>query len=349
MNVKISSKYINESELFQIHKSSYILAFIDFLVHIYIISILFIIIWYYNNSWISYLIVPFLGFMLNRTFIIFHDCCHNSYTPNKVLNYIISHITGALVFTSPNWILDHHTHHLTNGNIGNKQHYFFNETILLTKRKFLIKDNKQQLIYRIYKNPLIFFTIVPIIYYGIAHRFIYIIKKYRHPYSFSQSLITIIINHIINNLLSYLYLYTTYKFGIINQCICGFILSSSISFMVFHNQHSYNPSYIVGNNNWTQRDSGLLGSSFIQIPYLLKYFYMGIEYHHIHHMNSKIPGYNLEEYHEEVISKSNIFNNIIKLSMIDCYNNLWLVLYDEDNKKYINFAELDNEIINHKN
>jgi len=27
--------------------------------------------------------------------------------------------------------------------------------------------------------------------------------------------------------------------------------------------------------------------------------------------------------------------------MNDCYNNLWLVLYDEDNKRYITFAELD--------
>jgi hypothetical protein len=53
----------------------------------------------------------------------------------------------------------------------------------------------------------------------------------------------------------------------------------------------------------------LLGSSFIQIPYLLKYFTMGIEYHHIHHTNAKIPGYNLQQYHEEVVSKSNKFDN----------------------------------------
>lgn len=77
-----------------------------------------------------------------------------------------------------------------------------------------------------------------------------------------------------------------------------------INFLSFFNQHTYNPSYVVGNREWTQRNSGLLGSSFIQVPYLLKYFTMGIEYHHIHHMNSKIPGYNLQAYHDEVISKA---------------------------------------------
>jgi len=66
---------------------------------------------------------------------------------------------------------------------------------------------------------------------------------------------------------------------------------------------------------------------------------MGIEYHHIHHINSKIPGYNLESYHKEVISESNMFDNVNKLSLLDCYSGLWLCLYDEDNKKYISFEE----------
>ena len=49
-------------------------------------------------------------------------------------------------------------------------------------------------------------------------------------------------------------------------------------------------------------------------------------------MNASIPGYNLKKYHE-----NNNFDklNITKLSMNDCYHNLWLTLYDEDNNKYI--------------
>ena len=109
----------------------------------------------------------------------------------------------------------------------------------------------------------------------------------------------------------------------------------------FHNQHTFNPSYVVQDKEWSQRNSGLLGSSFIQIPKYLKYFNMGVEYHHIHHMNSKIPGYNLQQCHEEVVSKSNIFDNIVKLTLIDCFNNLWLVLYNEDTHKYITLQEAD--------
>jgi omega-6 fatty acid desaturase (delta-12 desaturase) len=113
--------------------------------------------------------------------------------------------------------------------------------------------------------------------------------------------------------------------------------------MLFHSQHTFNPPYVVNNDSWNMKNSGLLGSSFVQVPYLLKYFTGGIEYHHIHHINSKIPGYNLQKYHEEVISKSTFFDNIVKLYMYDCYKNLKLRLYSEKHSKYIRLDEVENK------
>jgi omega-6 fatty acid desaturase (delta-12 desaturase) len=70
---------------------------------------------------------------------------------------------------------------------------------------------------------------------------------------------------------------------------------------------------------------------------------MGIEYHHIHHINAKIPGYNLEKYHDEVILKSHIFDDVVKLSWKDCLNNLKLRLYSESSRKYIRIDEIKNK------
>jgi omega-6 fatty acid desaturase (delta-12 desaturase) len=299
--------------------------------------------WYFKNSCLSLGPIILTAFLLNRTFIIFHDCCHDSYTPSKSLNYIISHVTGMFVLTSPNWVLDHKTHHLTNGNLENKHHYFFNETVLLTKNKYLQLSLNSKKKYDFYKHPLIFFTIIPVIYFGIAQRFIYMLKKYNNVNKYKQSLLEISFNHLLNNMTSFYFLYNIYYYQILFHYIICFFISSSIAFIMFHNQHTYNPPYVVGDKEWSQRNSGLLGSSFIQIPSCLKYFYMGIEYHHIHHMNSKIPGYNLQKYHEEVISGSDMFENIIKLSITDCYNNLWLILYDETKNKYITANEMLNE------
>jgi len=114
--------------------------------------------------------------------------------------------------------------------------------------------------------------------------------------------------------------------------------------MIFHNQHTFNPSYVVNDKEWNKKDSGLLGSSFIQIPSYLKYFTAGIEYHHIHHINANVPGYSIQKLHEEIAKKTDELDNITRLSMSDCYHNLWYSLYDEGDNKYISFEEAELKI-----
>ena len=113
---------------------------------------------------------------------------------------------------------------------------------------------------------------------------------------------------------------------------------------IFHNEHTFNPPYMLTDKEWTRKDSGLKGSSFIQLPKWLSYFFYGDEYDHIHHMIATIPPYNLKAAHEYLEKTEPEFKNIVKLSMTDCYHNLWLTLYDEENHRYISFEEADRNI-----
>ena len=167
-------------------------------------------------------------------------------------------------------------------------------------------------------------------------------------YKYKPNNLQLILEQLFNNLIIIGLNYIYWKYDIIIYVLFSSLLASTLCALLFHNQHTFNPSYVVNDKLWNQQDSGLKGSSFIQIPWCFKYFTGGIKYHHIHHMNSKIPSYNLHKYHNEVISKSNIFNNITKLNMKECYNNLWLKLYDEDSKKYITFEEGDNKLDDYK-
>ena len=327
---------INLNELFSKYKSSYKSAFLDLSKHTFFLSSSFYLMWFFKNSWLSIFTVPLLGLLNIKTFIIFHDCGHQSYTPNKTLNYIIGIITGIITVTPFSWTFNHNTHHLTNGNINNIYDYEYNETIFHSLNEYKQFSFPVKQIYKFLKHPSIFFTIVPIFKFLVIMRFNAIILL-KTKLSVKNMNVFIIIEQIINNLgIGFLYYYM-YQHSIMYHYLITGIIGSSIGLMLFHSQHGFNPPYIVKDEKYNQKDSGLKGSSFIEIPYLFKYFTGGIEYHHIHHMNSKIPNYNLQLYHEEVISKSNMFDNIVKLSMNDCYNNLWLVLYDEDNNKYITF------------
>jgi omega-6 fatty acid desaturase (delta-12 desaturase) len=330
---------ISEAELFMKYKSSYRLASIDFSIHILNSISAFYLMWYFKHNILSVFTIPLVSLMGIRTFVIFHDCLHESYTPNKILNYIISQMTGTIIMTNSNWIIGHNIHHLTNGKIGNDYKYAFNETILITKKHFLSLSPLYKKLFIFIKTPFIFFVVVPYFYFLFIHRFVSIIEKCIHSYYSHKSLLKVMFNLTINNVLLYIFLYKLYEYQILYHYLVSFLFITTTAFSVIHNQHTFEPPY-VKNKSWTQRDSGLKGSSFIQIPWILKYFFMGIEYHHIHHMNSKLPGYNLQKYHEEVALKSDMFDNIVKLSLIDCYNNLWLSLYDEDEEKYITFDEM---------
>lgn len=342
------SNKISESSLFRKYKSSYTSAFIDLTTHSILLSLSFYSLWYFRNSWLSVFTTTLLGLLNVKTFIIFHDCGHGSYTPSKsLLNYVIGIITGIIITTPFSWNYNHHTHHLVSGNVENEYDYPYNETIFHSLHQYKSFSPMKRHVYKFIRHPYFFFTIVPIFKFLVVHRFnsFRLMKK---KMSMKDKNVFIMIEQVINNVGIFVLFNFLYKHGILFHYLVVSVIGSSCGVMLFHSQHGFNPPYIVDNSTFNQKDSGLIGSSFIQIPYWLRYFTGSIEYHHIHHMNAKIPNYNLRKYHETVISTSNMFDNIVKLSMSDCYDNLWLVLYDEEKRRFITFAEADEEIQENK-
>jgi omega-6 fatty acid desaturase (delta-12 desaturase) len=81
--------------------------------------------------------------------------------------------------------------------------------------------------------------------------------------------------------------------------VAALCVSSSIGFALFHLQHVFNPGYVKSGVDWKFHDAALLGSSWITcVPWWASWATFGIEYHHIHHLNSKIPTYRLRRCHQ---------------------------------------------------
>ena len=339
---------LNESELFTKYKSCYKSAFLDLSIHSFLFSSSFYLLWFFRNSWLSVFTIIFCMCIYGRTIIIFHHCGHNNYTPNKIINYTIGIISGIIILNPFSWNFNHNTHHLTNGNYENKYDYPYNETIFHSLQQYKNFSPIIRYIYKLFRNPFIFFTILPTIKFLIIMRF-NALRLLNKKMSINDKNNFIIIEQIFNNIGIIFMFYCLYKINILYHFLCIFSLAYANIVITFHSQHAYNPPYVINNETWNIKDSGIKGSSFIQFPKCINYFWGGEAYHHIHHINAKIPFYNLQSYHEEVISKSNMFDNVVKLTMTDCYNNLWLVLYDENKNKYITFIEADQEIINDKN
>jgi len=325
---------INEAQLFMKYKSSYTAASSDFIRHLLYTSATFYSIYQLKDSYWSILPTILLGLLNIKTFIIFHDCGHQSYTPSRLLNNIIGIITGVFVSTPFLWTTRHDTHHATNGNVENKYNWKYNEHIYYTVKQYKQMPKWKQLAISWLISPEFFYGCMPFINFMVLERFS-VIKFFYRKTRQQIHIMYLIAEQLFHNIAWCIYLYTLYQFGIYYQWILSLWLSTNFGVMLFHNQHTFNPPYIVNNESWTVKDSGVKGSSFIHIPLWMKYFTGGIEYHHVHHMNSKIPGYHLQQYHEEVIQTSNVFDEIYQMSMDEFIYNLWLVLYDEDKYQYV--------------
>jgi omega-6 fatty acid desaturase (delta-12 desaturase) len=104
----------------------------------------------------------------------------------------------------------------------------------------------------------------------------------------------------------------------------------------FFVQHNYEDAYWSKNPEWDYTTAALEGSSYYKLPKILQWFTGSIGFHHIHHLSPKIPNYLLEKCHNE----NPMFQTPVTLTLITGFKTTGLSLWDEDNKKLINFRQL---------
>ena len=74
-------------------------------------------------------------------------------------------------------------------------------------------------------------------------------------------------------------------------------IAGAVGIWLFFVQHQYEGVYWSRSDGWNYVASGLKGASYYQLPKWLQWFSGNIGFHHIHHLNPKIPNYELEACH----------------------------------------------------
>jgi omega-6 fatty acid desaturase (delta-12 desaturase) len=73
-----------------------------------------------------------------------------------------------------------------------------------------------------------------------------------------------------------------------------------IGVWLFSVQHRFERSYWARGDAWNADAASLLGSSHLKLPRVMQWFTGNIGFHHVHHLNPRIPNYRLEECHLKV-------------------------------------------------
>ena len=295
----------------------------------------FIAIWtlmYFLLDWsygVTLLFAVLNGFFLARLFIIQHDCGHQSFVKSKKWNNRIGFICS--LFTSlpyKYWARVHNYHH---GHVGQLEHRDVGDINFLTVDEFRNSSKLKRTGYRIFRNPFFLFILTPIIYLAISNRYPFFRFKGWGKIRRSQ---------LINNLvLVAVYIVLAWLLGLkafLMIQIPVVIFFGIIAFWFFYVQHQHEKTYMQWKNKWDYLMASIQGSTYYKLPKVFQWLTGNIGFHHIHHLNSSIPNYKLEQCARENPIFQKFVPTITFRESLKCiFNNLW----DEQAQKMISFRE----------
>jgi omega-6 fatty acid desaturase (delta-12 desaturase) len=102
-------------------------------------------------------------------------------------------------------------------------------------------------------------------------------------------------------------------------------LAGSIFIAVFFVQHNFEGAYAHSTADWDYLRGAIEGSSYLDLPPLLKWFTADISYHTIHHLSEKIPNYNLAACHR---ANRHLLSEVTTLGLGDLLHCSKFILWD---------------------
>ena len=285
-------------------------------------------------------LAPLTGGFLVRTFIGFHDCAHGSLFRSKRLNSRIGAGLGLLVLAPfRRWAHDHAVHHATAGDLDRRG---VGDLPTMTVSEYFAQPPRKRLAYRIVRNPLVMFGFGPVVAMIIGPRIFTRAQRPRMRRSvlWTDAALLLAVGALC-------WLIGPARFLIAGLCwLLGWraylmielptiMLAGAVGIWLFYVQHQFEDAYWRTGEEWSYADAALRGSSFLKLPRVLQYFSGNIGYHHVHHLNARIPNYNLQRAHEE----NSLFGDVPVLTLADGLRAVRLNLWDEERGRLVGFKD----------
>lgn len=268
---------------------------------------------------------PAAGFLV-RTFIVFHDCGHGSFFPSKRANRIVGVITGLLVFTPYfAWKHEHAGHHASSGDLDRRG---VGDVDTWTVAEYQAKPFMGRLGYRLMRSPLVMFTLGPVWALVLEPRMIPFRKRGRVVRSHAYTNIAVVI------MVAALVWALGWRAFLAIQLPLVFI-GGAAGIWLFYVQHQFEDAYWTRSDEWSFLDAALHGSSYLKLPRVLQFFSGNIGLHHVHHLNPRIPNYNLQRAHDD----NPFLHKVPTISLWQGMRTMNLKLIDERSGRLVSFAD----------
>jgi acyl-lipid omega-6 desaturase (Delta-12 desaturase) len=268
------------------------------------------------------------GLLYVRLFVIYHDYQHRAILQNSVLAQLLMRAVGIYLLAPETiWKRTHEHHHnnnskLTISGIGSYP--------TISKKRFQSLSKKEQYIYLINRHPV---TIL----LGYLTLFIYWLNLksfFQSPGKHLDSLLALVFH----GAAAYLVWNFFGAQSLLLAWIFPFLLAFGMGSYLFYCQHNFPGATFKENQDWTYDNAALSSTSFMVMNPVMQWFTGNIGYHHVHHLNSRIPFYRLVEAFESMPELSGA--KTTSWNPIEIANCFRLKLWDAEQEKMIPLSQL---------
>ncbi len=225
------------------------------------------------------------GLLLIRMFVIYHDYQHHTILTKSKTADIIMTVFGIYMLAPVSiWKRSHDHHHNHNSKLFSASIGSFP---VATKQKYISMSAAERFQYLAVRHPIT-------IGLGYFTMFIFgmcVASFTSSPRRHVDSLIALIV-HIAASVCIFIYLgwLTWLLFFFV-----PFLLAFGLGSYLFYAQHNFPGVVFHINKDWAYDKAALESSSYMVMSPVMNWFTANIGYHHVHHLNSKIPFYRLPE------------------------------------------------------
>jgi acyl-lipid omega-6 desaturase (Delta-12 desaturase) len=235
------------------------------------------------------------GALVVRVFIIQHDCGHRSFFASNRANTLVGRACSLITLTPfANWSHQHGLHHADWNNLdrkGGSDIY----SACLTVDEYLALSRWRRFVYCLPRYPLIANILMPPLVFVLLYR-----VPFDTPREWVRERWSV---HLTNLALVSLFGTLVVMLGwhqVLLVHLSIMVVASILGVWLFSLQHRFETAHWTVREEWSFVDAALRGSSWFNLPRPLHWLTGNIGFHHVHHLNPRVPNYRLQEAHHAV-------------------------------------------------
>ena len=268
------------------------------------------------------------GLLMLRMFVIYHDQQHLAILPKSKVGEVLMRLFGICALSPTSiWRSSHNYHHNHNSKLRTAHIGSFP---VMTKAQYLKSSRRKRFNYLFMRHPLtILFGYLFVFLHGMC-----LYPFFNEPRKHYDCLIALVTHLVCGFALVWFIGWSGLVLTLMVPCFIAFGIGSYL----FYAQHNFPGVSFSDKAGWTYEKAALESSSFLKTNPLMAWFTANIGYHHIHHLNARIPFYRLAEVFQKIPALQHPCTT--SLSPVEIFRCLRLKVWDVEAQRMIPLSQL---------